>query len=116
MVDVYVETWAELRAAILSVSSSNPELTVHLVKDIDCNDEIPEGVSSTISVYASYALNLTITGAYTEDGVTKNHVIRNLRTNIVSPVNIFTFSDDSTSTKYVNFRNIDFVNLVLVAI
>lgn len=110
-----VSTWAELVTAIRSIDTSVTN-TIYITKDIDCNDEIPEGVASSVRPAGSSSissLNLTITGAYTENSVTKNHVIRNLRTDITSPVSIFRFSDGSTATKYIDFRNIDFINLVL---
>lgn len=104
-----VSTWAELRSAITSAASGD---TIKLIADIDCNDEIPEGVSSTISPPTNIS-TLTITGEYTEDNVTKSHVIRNLRTSMLSPVTIFKFTADNT--KYIYIRRIDFLNLILSA-
>lgn len=114
MADVYVETWPELVSAINSAPvTSNTTTTIHIVKDIDCNDSIPEGVASTISKEINNVnyCNLIIDGAYSENGVTKNRIIRNLRTNITSPVKIFYFTIMNGSV--VRFKNIDFINLVL---
>ena len=43
-----VSTWAELAEAIRTAAGGD---TIKLIADIDCNDEIPEGVSSTIPSY-----------------------------------------------------------------
>lgn len=113
MATIEVSTWAELVNAIKTAGNGD---IVQLTTDIDCNREIPEGVTTTIKRPSSgLVYNLTITGAYTEDGVTKNHVIRNLRTNISSPVSIFYFMYNYGDAIYVNFRNIDFINLILDA-
>lgn len=104
-----VSTWAELRSAISSAASGD---TIKLIADIDCNDEIPEGVASTILLAM---FKLTIDGGYVEDGVTKRHEIRNLRTSASSPVSIFKIQASSDGTYTYNIKNIDFVNLVLDA-
>lgn len=109
MATIEVSTWAELAAAIRTASSGD---IIQLTADIDCNDEIPEGVSSTINSPISIS-TLTITGEYTEDNVTKNHVIKNLRTSLSIPVPIFKFTGDYT--KYIYIRRIDFLNLILDA-
>ena len=102
-----VSTWTEL-ATELSTSRGEAK-TVKLVADIDCNNEIPLGVASTIQIIAdNRTYSVTIDGSYVEDGVTKNHVIRNLRTHVTSPVNIFFPWIEQTTIK-----NIDFINLVL---
>lgn len=108
-----VSTWAELVTAIRSAGAGD---TIKLTSDIDCNREIPEGVTSTIKPPTSSFANatITITGEYTENNVTKRHVIKNLRTSISSPVPIFEFQgSDNTST--LNIKGIDFLNLVLGA-
>lgn len=100
-------TWAELVSAIRSAGSGD---TIKLIADIDCTDEIPEGVSSTININREY---LTITGEYTENGVTKRHEIRNLKTTS-SAVTIFKI----TTTMYTDgftMKDIDFINLILSA-
>ena len=105
-----VSTWAQLRSAIGSASSGD---VIKLIADIDCNDEIPEGASSLVT---ESIRGLTIDGSYQEGNVTKNHVIRNLRTNASSPQAIFKwyfYSDDTTKT--FNIKNIDFINLILDA-
>lgn len=104
-----VSTWAELTSAIGSAASGD---TIKLIADIDCNNEIPEGVSSTITILNK---NLTIDGEYVEDGVTKRHEIRNLRTSGSSPVSIFKIQASSDGTYTYNIKNIDFVNLILNA-
>lgn len=97
-----VSTWAELVSAIGSAASGD---TIKLTKDIDCNDEIPEGVASTITRGST---SLTIDGSYVEEEVTKYRIIRNLRTSVTSPVAIF-----SVGSTTVTFQYIDFINLVL---
>lgn len=108
MATVEVSTWAELRSAIISAANGD---TIKLIADIDCNDEIPEGVNSTIKPSRYTIDTLTITGEYTEDNVTKNHVIRNLRNGSVP---IFKFSVGSSGS-YIYIRRIDFINLILSA-
>ena len=103
-----VSTWAELVAA---VRASGDNDTVKLIADIDCNIDIPEGVSSTINTSAAY---LTIDGEYTENNVVKRHEIRNLRSSTNSPVTIFKVS----TTKYTDgftMKGIDYMNLILSA-
>ena len=103
-----VSTWAELVAAIRASGDSD---TVKLIADINCDNEIPEGVSSTITTSAAY---LKIDGEYVEDGVTKRHEIRNLRSSTNSPVTIFKI----TTSKYTDsftMKGIDFLNLILSA-
>lgn len=109
MATIEVSTWAELVSAISSAASGD---TIQLIADIDCNNEIPEGVSSTITILNK---NLTIDGGYVEGGVTKRHEIRNLRTSASTPVSIFKLRV-SHDGKYTNtIKNIDFVNLILDA-
>lgn len=106
-----VSTWAQFRSAIDSAASGD---TIKFIADIDCNNEIPEGVASSIIPDAMQGL--TIDGSYQEGGVTKNHVIRNLRTNVVSPQAIFKWKfENSSTTKTFNIKNIDFINLILDA-
>lgn len=113
MATVEVSTWGEFVDALQTSGS----LTVKLVADIDCNNEIPQGVSSTINLRGADDRPLTITGAYTEDGVTKNHVIRNLRTSTSSPVTIFNAmwysATNVDGALNLTFRNIDFENLYI---
>lgn len=112
-----VSTWAELLSALNQ--SASQSRTIKITADIDCNDEIPMGVSSTIQLQGSGNYPLYIDGSYTDaQGNKKNHVIRNLRTHTTSPVDIFkTLSSpggsDSGTYLYVYIRNIDFINLVL---
>ena len=108
MATIEVSTWAQLRNAITGAANGD---TIKLIADINCNDEIPEGVSSTIRKTLS---NLTITGEYTENGVTKRHEIRNLRTSASSAVPIFKFAASAT-TANITIKGIDFINLILGA-
>lgn len=109
MATIEVSTWAELASVITSAAAGD---TIKLIADIDCNDEIPEGVSSTITILNK---NLTIDGEYVEDGVTKRHEIRNLRTSGSSPVSIFKLQASYEGTYTNTIRNIDFINLILDA-
>ena len=107
-----VSTWAEL---VSELSTSRAEAkTIKLVADIDCNDEIPLGVASTITCYCSLTHPVVLDGSYIEDGVTKNHAIRNLRTHVTNPVILFSISvRDSSKNFRFTFKNIDFINLIL---
>lgn len=116
MATVEVSTWSQLVTALsTSVQESK---TIKLMNDIDCNDEIPTGVGSTITCYGSPGYMTTVDGSYDEDGVTKNHVIRNLRTNVSTPVNIFNIKNNGSSGNTrpcgITFKNIDFINLILM--
>lgn len=113
-----VSTWAELIARM--ADTTRETRTIKLTADIDCNDAVPFGPTSTIDIIGSIECYCTIDGSYTENGVTKNHVIRNLRTNVTSPVDIFNFRAHNpysgTSDLFkigVTIQNIDFVNTVL---
>lgn len=113
-----VSTWAELIARMADTTLETR--TIKLVADIDCNDEVPFGPTSTINIIGSMALYCTIDGSYTKDGEIKNHVIRNLRTNVTSPVDIFNFRahnpQSGQSDRFligVTIQNIDFVNTIL---
>ena len=113
---VEVSTWAQLVTA-LSTSVQDTK-TIKIINDIDCNNEIPMGVSSTIYCYSSNANRTTIDGSYVEDGVTKNHVIRNLRTSATAPIDIFRIESNMSSGSNrgcgITFKNIDFINLILM--
>lgn len=117
MVTVEVSNWTELVTALSTDTSE--EKTIKLIADIDCNDTIPAGVASSITVYNSKKYPLVIDGSYTQGGKTKNHIIKNLRTNITSPVYIFslTYNSGSSGTTDnvldITFQNIDFLNLIL---
>lgn len=100
-----VSTWAQLVSAITSAVSGD---IIKLIADIDCNDEIPEGVSSTISRTVAY---FKLDGEYTENGVTKRHVIKNLKNNSVTIFKIKT----ELNTDNMTIKGIDFINLMLSA-
>lgn len=111
-----VSTWAELVSKLSQTTLESR--TIKIIADIDCNDEIPTGVGSTIPIYNSGDYPVIIDGSYTENNVVKNHVIRNLRTNVTSPVGIFNlyrYSSQSSGNRNTNvtFKNIDFINLIL---
>ena len=110
MIEKYAYSWQDIVDALDNdgVSVSEP-MVIKLMKDIDCNEEIPEGVESTLSLRSSGSgAQCTIDGSYEINDVVYNRVIRNLRTHIVTPVLIF-------QAKYAgfHFKNVDFVNLVL---
>ena len=105
MITVDVRTWTELVEAFNNGGTKyTDDVTIKLTADIDCNDEIPEGVETTISpnIGSYYCI---LDGMY---GVNQNHVIHNLRTHVVSPVNIF-----RAGLNGLTLKNIDFTNLVL---
>lgn len=113
-----VSTWAELVSRMADTTAETR--TIKLMADIDCNDSIPMGTTSSLNIVGSLYHYCTIDGSYTEDGVTKNHVIRNLRTNVTSPVDIFNFRaqnpNGGQTTQFkigVTIQNIDFVNIIL---
>jgi hypothetical protein len=111
-----VSTWAELVAKLSATTMESR--TIKLIADIDCNDAIPTGVGSTIPIYNSGDYPVVIDGSYTENDVVKNHVIRNLRTNLTSPVAIFNlirYTGQSSGNRNTNvtFKNINFINLIL---
>lgn len=109
MATIEVSSWPQLRSTISSAASGD---TIKLIADINCDDEIPDGVSSTITILNK---NLTIDGGYVEDGVTKRHEIRNLRTSGSSPVSIFKIQVSADGTYTDTIKNIDFANLILDA-
>ena len=100
-----VSTWNELVAALTNENNTSP-VTINIVEDIDCNEDIPLGVASTIEIYqvSGYTIDYTING--------NHHVIRNLRTSITSPVNIFACYNMYQSPT-ITFNDIDWINLVL---
>ena len=113
-----VSTWAELIARMSDTTAETR--TIKLVADIECNDAVPLGPTSPINIIGSIERYCTIDGSYIKDGEIKNHVIRNLRTNVTSPVDIFDFRahnpQSGVSTLFeigVTIQNIDFINIVL---
>lgn len=98
MATIEVSTWAELAACPSSLSNGD---TVSITQDINCNDEIPTGVASTITFQNK---NVVIDG--------NHHTIRNLRTSITNPVEIF--ASDLGEGKFT-LQNIDFINLYIAA-
>ena len=109
-----VSTWPQLRNAL--TIAYNEITTIKLIADIDCNDDIPTGAASTI-IFGRSDYALTIDGSYQENGVTKRHEIRNLRTDIASPVPIFqpTGATYAYGGKTTTIKGIDFFNLILDA-
>ena len=114
-ITVEVNTWEQL---VTALSTNVPDIkTIKITSDIDCNYEIPLGVSETVVCYGSNAYPTTVDGSYTENGVIKNHVIRNLRTSVQNPVSIFGIMTNLSSGNKacrIVFKNIDFVNLILM--
>lgn len=110
MIEKEVSTWAELVSAYTNDGVSYTDsVTIKLMRDIDCNDEVPEGVEITLVPYLnSNSHILVVDGSYEVNGEVRNHVIRNLRTHVISPVVIF-----KTAVGGSTFKNIDFINLVL---
>lgn len=112
MATITVTTWAELVTAYTSTVTNGD--TIKLINDIDCNSEIPEGVATSIAQKTD--VNFIIDGSYTEEEngviITKSRVIRNLRTNIISPVSIFAVNSGSSAYS-ITWQYIDFINLVL---
>lgn len=115
-----VSTWAELVARMADTTGETR--TIKLTADIDCNDSVPLGPTSSLNIVGSISYPCTVDGSYTEGNVTKNHVIRNLRTNVTSPVDIFNirstkpYGGSGSSTEFqinVTIQNIDFVNVIL---
>lgn len=113
-----VSTWPELIARMADTTLETK--TIKLIADIDCNEAVPLGPTSPINIVGSMAFYCTIDGSYTENGITKNHVIRNLRTNVTSPVDIFNFRahnpQSGQSDRFqigVTIQNIDFVNTII---
>jgi hypothetical protein len=104
-----VSTWSELVDALTRVDAGGDVFNIRLVSDIDCNFEIPLGVVSTIDIPSGTRV---LSGAYQENGVTKNHVIRNLRTHVTNPVAIFMYNPGSSHGGSLSVKNIDFINLV----
>lgn len=110
MIEKEVSTWAELVSAYTNDGGTyGDSVTIKLIRDIDCNDEIPEGVETTlVAGTKSNTYALVVDGSYEVNGEVRNHVIRNLRTHVISPVNIFRCGVGETT-----FKNIDFINLIL---
>lgn len=102
-------TWSEL-ATLAATKTFGTNDIIKITADIDCNSEIPEGVPSTLEFqYASgvgTACTVTLDGSYEENGTTKSRTIRNLRTNISSPVEIFLCEN-------IILKNLDFKNLII---
>lgn len=102
-------TWSEL-ATLAATKTFGDNDTIRITADIDCNSEIPEGVPSTLYFQARSGVGtgckVTIDGEYTENGTTKSRTIRNLRTHISSPVEIFLCEN-------IILKNLDFKNIIL---
>lgn len=98
-----VTTWSEL---VYRLSESHPDdvdTTINLMNDIDMNDVSPLGVSTT--QIKCFGRSMVLNG--------NGHCIKNLRTSISNPQPIFSMADyHYLSTKALNIRNLDFVNLI----
>lgn len=110
MLEYVANTWQDIiDLAYNNGNAYEDNVTITLAKDINCNTEIPEGIETSITFsFTSANYIVTINGEYTENNVTKNHIIRNLRTHVVTPVTIF-----KSNTGTIFFKNIDFINLIL---
>ena len=97
-----VSTWAGLVTALNGFSTGD---IIKLTADINLNTEYPQGVDSCAFDQSGYEGS-----AVTIDG--DGHAIINLRTRLSSPVSIFTKTGTGNYLT-VNFKNIDFVNLIL---
>lgn len=107
-----VSTWSEL---VTELSTNRSETkTIKLVDDIDCNGVAPQGIDTTINCYCSHTYPVTIDGEYEENGITKRHEIRNLRTNVTSPVSIFKLVPNNSSVFEIKIKGIDFINLIFL--
>ena len=114
MLTYEVSTWQHLVniATQSQADAFRDSVTMKLMEDIDCNSEIPEGVETMLNFRVNgTGSTITIDGDYEEDGVHKRHIIRNLRTHIVTPVQIF-----NTNQNSFILRNIDFKNLIFFVI
>lgn len=92
MAVVEVSTWSDFVAAVTVAGN-----TVKLTRDIDCNDEIPFGVTSPVTLASDI------------DG--QGYKIRNLRSSVTNPVDIFRTSGSSGGTRTIS--NVDFVNIIV---
>ena len=115
-----VETWQDIvdLATQSQADAFTDDVTIKLTSDIDCNSEIPEGVESTLNFKTrkSAVVTITIDGYYEVNGEAKSHVIKNLRTHVITPVYIFRATNASTVSAAgiaLMLRNIDFANLIL---
>ena len=100
MATIEVSTWTELTAALIAVDSSNNDIT--LTANIDCNDEIPLGVETSVAIGGNQNQIIYLHGG--------GHIIRNLRTSISKPLEVFTATNDS---KTLVVDDLDFINLYL---
>lgn len=102
-------TWEDIVDYATNTTFANGDI-IKITADIECNNSIPEGVPSTLQFNMSASGSLiTIDGGYTANNNKKNHVIRNLRTHITSPVPIFSCSSGSK----IKLANLDFLNLIM---
>lgn len=109
MIEIDVYTWAELVAAYTNDGVQyNDDVTIKLMRDINCNDEIPEGVETSLTPALGSSYIMIVDGSYKVNGEVRNRVIRNLRTHVITPVVIFKAAAGGSI-----FKNIDFINLVL---
>ena len=96
-----VSTWDGIVAALRNFSTGD---IIRLTADIDLNYEYPLGVDAVNFIAGGYeGASVTIDG--------NGYAIRNLRTKISSPANIFYKTAGNQLT--VTFTNIDFVNIIL---
>lgn len=94
MATVSVATWAELTTAI---NSATEDTTVELTSDIDMNEELPTGVTTTVG---GLSYKFIING--------NGHKIKNLYSN-----SIRVFYGRSSTTYAMEINNVDFENAYL---
>ena len=96
-----VSTWDGIVSSLRNFGTGD---IIRLTADIDLNNEYPLGVDSVNLIAGGYeGSSVTIDG--------NGHTIRNLRTKISSPGNIFYKSYGNQLT--ITFTDIDFVNIIL---
>lgn len=96
-----VSTWDGIITALFNFDTGD---IIRLTADINLNNEYPLGVNSTDLIAGGYeGSSVTIDG--------NGYAIRNLRTKVGSPANIFYKTGGNPLT--ITFVNIDFVNIIL---
>ncbi len=97
-----VSTWDGLVEALNGFATGD---IIKLTADIDLNREYPTGVTSCSFEQTGYeGTSVTIDG--------NGHQIKNLRTNMTTPADIFVKTNGDSSLT-VTFKDLDFVNLIL---
>ena len=98
MAEFQAASWTQLVEAIGECTSEEFD-KITITNTIDCAEEIPEGVETTITIPSK----TIIIGNYDLHGVTKHRRIKNLRTHTENPVPVFTLGGPQ-----IHFIGIDF--------